>query len=416
MTRRTNHSKVPTCVFATFALLISALASDAQTVRYQDGFASGISNLRINNLCYDVEFVDGSYQSVFADQPPAFLNQPEAADAAADRIGDVLNDQRRTPEINESENEVLWIPNDRVTRSTFQAAQVGHNKSDDPWIRFGDFQGNVSTDFEAWDYARFTEGPVVVYAANTEHAVGINNLNLDGTCVDVRFAKGSYEEIYEDNSPRYLGLELRADYAADRIMDVLNAEANVPEINDSPNELIWLPTDRTKARFEAEQVGHNDSASPWQRFADFSGSSSHSWDAWDFAVFDQSLDCNRDGMVNIQDMNCACGVGDLSDAILTAIDTKPGDLDGNGNVSFADFLTLSANFGNEGMYTDGDLNCDGQVGFADFLIMSDNYGYGQIQLIPELQLMEVAPVPEPNHQALVWALVPAILLGIRRQR
>lgn len=51
-----------------------------------------------------------------------------------------------------------------------------------------------------------------------------------------------------------------------------------------------------------------------------------------------------------------------------------GDLDGNGTVEFADFLTLSANFGNAGTHSDGDIDCNGTVEFADFLTLSANFG------------------------------------------
>lgn len=52
-----------------------------------------------------------------------------------------------------------------------------------------------------------------------------------------------------------------------------------------------------------------------------------------------------------------------------------GDLDGNGTVEFADFLALSANFGNEvADHTAGDIDCNGTVEFADFLALSANFG------------------------------------------
>ena len=52
-----------------------------------------------------------------------------------------------------------------------------------------------------------------------------------------------------------------------------------------------------------------------------------------------------------------------------------GDLDGNGIVEFADFLVLSANFGNPVLnHGQGDVDCDGTVEFADFLTLSANFG------------------------------------------
>ena len=53
-----------------------------------------------------------------------------------------------------------------------------------------------------------------------------------------------------------------------------------------------------------------------------------------------------------------------------------GDIDGDGEVGFGDFLLLSENFGRKAEDDSllGDLDLDGQVGFADFLILSANFG------------------------------------------
>jgi hypothetical protein len=52
-----------------------------------------------------------------------------------------------------------------------------------------------------------------------------------------------------------------------------------------------------------------------------------------------------------------------------------GDLNADLQVSFADFLILSMNFGKSVTNrSQGDLNADGRVGFADFLILSENFG------------------------------------------
>ena len=73
-----------------------------------------------------------------------------------------------------------------------------------------------------------------------------------------------------------------------------------------------------------------------------------------------------------------------------------GDLDGNGTVEFADFLTLSANFGAAAAdQTAGDVDCNGTVEFADFLVLSANFGttVGGAQAVPEpsgLELLGVA--------------------------
>jgi len=84
-----------------------------------------------------------------------------------------------------------------------------------------------------------------------------------------------------------------------------------------------------------------------------------------------------------------------------------GDLDGNGEVAFADFLTLSANFGSAAAdHTTGDIDCDGTVAFADFLIMSANFG---------ATVAGAESVPEPSTFALLG--LSMFCLGMfRRQR
>ena len=390
--------------------LVLIVESRGQTVKYEDGFATGIDNLRLSGTCYDVRFVDGSYLSTYSDATPAFLYQPVAANHAANVIRDILNSQRFVPEINLSESEVLWIPNERVSRTRFRAEQVGHDTSSAAWQRYGDFQGEVDIDYARWDYAVFESGPKVIYADNTGYAAGIQNLNIDGECLDVRFARGSYNEVFDSSAPRYLGYEANGHHAANEIMAILNGETSTPEINSSNNEILWIPTDRTRGEFEAEQLGHNQSALPWQRFGDFSGTRHLDFQAWDFVVFDASLDCNSDGIVDVNDMNCACGSG-LDNDILDAIGSLPGDINGNGIVGFADFLNFSQNFGQAGKYTDGDFNCDGMVDFGDFLIMSENYGQSGVNNGPSFIGKSV---PEPSSHWLVALGVP-MLMSLRRR-
>ena len=53
-----------------------------------------------------------------------------------------------------------------------------------------------------------------------------------------------------------------------------------------------------------------------------------------------------------------------------------GDINGDSEVNFSDFLVLSANFGSstDNGLIDGDLDGDGEVGFTDFLLLSADYG------------------------------------------
>lgn len=117
------------------------------------------------------------------------------------------------------------------------------------------------------------------------------------------------------------------------------------------------------------------------------------------------LDCNGDGVVNADDLVCACTTG--IDETLAELGLFKGDFDGNGEVAFLDFLTLANNFGNEGDYSDGDANCNGTVDFNDFIAMANNFG--------RMSAEAVASVPEPTS-ALLVGLGIGIVLTQRRRR
>jgi len=102
-------------------------------------------------------------------------------------------------------------------------------------------------------------------------------------------------------------------------------------------------------------------------------------------------DCNLDTELSATDLACVENVAGRN-AILEALSTVRGDLDGNGDVAFADFLILSNNFGNESVgYAGGDINLSGRVDFADFLLISDSFGFATA----------AEPVPEPSGTLIV---------------
>jgi len=83
-----------------------------------------------------------------------------------------------------------------------------------------------------------------------------------------------------------------------------------------------------------------------------------------------------------------------------------GDIDGSGDVAFADFLILSQNFGQAAAdHTTGDIDCSGDVAFADFLVLSQNFG----QVVGGAE-----SVPEPSGLALFG--FAAMLGGFLRRR
>ena len=116
-------------------------------------------------------------------------------------------------------------------------------------------------------------------------------------------------------------------------------------------------------------------------------------------------DCNEDGSLDAADLACV-GTIEERDAVLSALNTLPGDLDGNGEVAFADFLVLSANFGQSlSGYTVGNIDLAGDIDFGDFLILSANFG----------QTAAVAAVPEPSSVALAACLSLGVVAGLRRR-
>lgn len=85
-------------------------------------------------------------------------------------------------------------------------------------------------------------------------------------------------------------------------------------------------------------------------------------------------DCNANGSVDVSDLSCVSNVEER-DAAIEALNTLPGDLDGNGEVAFADFLVLSRNFGRDtDSYAAGNIDLQNGVDFADFLILASNFG------------------------------------------
>ena len=110
------------------------------------------------------------------------------------------------------------------------------------------------------------------------------------------------------------------------------------------------------------------------------------------AIRDESneaiFDINADGTLDHLDHEAW-----VSDAFGTWF----GDADLDSQVSFADFLALSANFGQTGGWSEGDFDGDNQVQFSDFLRLAGNFGSQAPQT-------EVANVPEPTFNVVYMML------------
>lgn len=95
------------------------------------------------------------------------------------------------------------------------------------------------------------------------------------------------------------------------------------------------------------------------------------------SAFNPMLDMNGDGRL---------GWNDREILIYELLGTVPGDTDVNWQVNFADFLNLSAHFGQPGGWAQGDFDGSGNVEFADFLSLSSNFAVAlpaNIERVPE---------------------------------
>lgn len=119
-------------------------------------------------------------------------------------------------------------------------------------------------------------------------------------------------------------------------------------------------------------------------------------------------DCDFDGSVGVSDLSCiiASGGADGLASLLQETGLIAGDLDGNGEVAFADFLTLSSNFGKTDVsYPEGDIDGNGEVAFGDFLTLSANFGTTS---------SAVVALPEPQAESVIPCVLVALFL--RRKR
>ena len=78
---------------------------------------------------------------------------------------------------------------------------------------------------------------------------------------------------------------------------------------------------------------------------------------------------------------------------------QPGDANGDGKVTFADFAIFQNNFNMPGSFAQGDFNEDGIVGFADFAILQNHFDHGSMGNLEDLILG--SNIPELNMATLV---------------
>jgi len=98
------------------------------------------------------------------------------------------------------------------------------------------------------------------------------------------------------------------------------------------------------------------------------------WGNCQQVVFASSEDCGNgldddcDSFVDCDDSDCS------TDASCSAV-SGPGDLDGDGVVSFSDLILVALNYGKKsGFDPRADANGDGEVSFPDLILVALNYG------------------------------------------
>jgi|GEM_PF-2768306 len=95
--------------------------------------------------------------------------------------------------------------------------------------------------------------------------------------------------------------------------------------------------------------------------------------------------------------------------------SSAGDVDGNGELEFADFLIISNSFGQEvANHTEGDVDCDGVVAFSDFLEFSISFGLATG--VWDGDPIAAASVPEPNGSLIALLGIVGMLLTRKRAK
>jgi len=118
-------------------------------------------------------------------------------------------------------------------------------------------------------------------------------------------------------------------------------------------------------------------------------------------------DCDKDGSLSDSDLSCVFTIRSR-DAVLNALNTLPGDLDGDGEVAFIDFLKLAENFGKpSASYVEGNIDLKDGVAVADFLELANNFGKTS---------SDVAAVPEPSGKMIASIGLLCCILMRRRSR
>lgn len=143
----------------TLGLFGAGLSTAAPVVTYSGGVATGIQDLVVGTTTYDVSFVFGSYNTVFASDAPTFLGDLAGANAAADALKALLDP---LPAVTIGSGTgccgLLWVPY-QATATHYEATQTGYGDAiGASWQRYGNFSDSRTADRTSanWSFAVLT--------------------------------------------------------------------------------------------------------------------------------------------------------------------------------------------------------------------------------------------------------------------
>lgn len=272
--------------------------------------------------------------------------------------------------------------------------------------------------FQAIRLSLLTDDGAVVYL-NGEEVLRLNmpegEINLDtGALTEKEFGENNYMDVL---LPRELLLE-GTNVLGVEVHQVVDADGKVRDddmsfdaslyggtlVPGEPVELYYT-TDGSDPRLQGGEISA--SAEKFETGFQLPATSevrvrAKAGDAWgvlnraQFVVASLEGDLNEDGMLSDSDIDvlaAAIRVGtdearydvngddsinedDLDFMIQAVFKTRAGDTDLDGDVDFADFLNLSANFGKDiSNWAQGNFDTSTDTAFADFLALSANFGF-----------------------------------------
>ncbi|MBT9457804.1 MAG: PEP-CTERM sorting domain-containing protein [Burkholderiaceae bacterium] len=151
-------------ILAATLLLASSLAAAAPVLQTAGGRATGVQDLVVGGINYDVSFAFGSYDSAFGSSVPTFFGSPSGSLEAMNAIWSLLNGSSYEVGWNTDRPSGSVVVPYKGTDTAFTARQIGYD--DDAgtvWHNnVGDFGGPKDTDsgFRNRAFAVFTVDPV----------------------------------------------------------------------------------------------------------------------------------------------------------------------------------------------------------------------------------------------------------------